>query len=360
VRFSILIPVYNVDKYLHRCLQSVLAQTYKDFEVILVDDGSTDNSAKICDYYRESCPSIFKVIHKENQGLVSARRIGLANARGDFACFLDSDDYWESNLLEQVSITIEQYNPDIIVFGNMLVGPDGSIISYRYPEFEKVLYEKEDLFTLKRLLVEGTKLNQLCKKVVRLSIIDREKDYSSFYHVSSGEDQLQTLPMLDRASRLAILNQCLYNYCINDGSITQSRVTLKHIESLVSVYRELGLYSSRWGIDPTVYQQRFANILIILLKSMIIFRFGPKAYTKEERENILKRCEQVDFRSYLVLYKPIDIELPYRLLINAMQAEQRWLVRLNLFCIATAYYGKKRLVTIYKFIRSKQICEPRT
>ncbi len=360
MHFSILIPVYNVDKYLNRCLQSVLAQTYKDFEVILVNDGSTDNSSQICDYYREAYPSIFKVIHKENQGLVSARRVGLSSARGEFACFLDSDDYWESNLLEQVSITIEQYNPDVIVFGNMLVGPDGSILSSRYPEFEKVLYEKEDLFILKRLLVEGTKLNQLWKKVVRLSIIDREEDYSSFYHVSSGEDQLQTLPMMDRASRVVILNQCLYNYCINDGSITQSRLTLKHIESLVSVYRELGFYSSRWGIEPTVYQQRFANILIILLKNMIIFRFGPKAYTKEERENIFKRCEQEDFRSYLVLYKPIDIELSYRLLINAMQAEQRRLVQLSLLCIGTAYYGKKQMKKVVQSIGSKHSCEPRT
>ncbi len=360
MRFSILIPVYNVENYLARCLESVLAQIYTDYEVILVDDGSTDGSSQICDFYVESNPGNFQVIHKENQGLVSARRIALTKARGEYACFLDSDDYWEPELLEQVNIAIDTHMPDIVVFGNTLIGSDGSFISSKYPQFEKSVYEKEDMQLLKSEIVKGTKLNQLWKKVVRFSIIDREKDYSDFYHVSSGEDQLQTLPMLDRASRVAILNQCLYNYCINEGSITQSRVTLKHIESLVTVYRELGLYSSRWGIEPIVYQQRFANILIILLKSMIVFRFGPKAYTKAERENILKRFEQDDIRSYLISYKPTHIELSYRILIQALQAGKRWLFQLSLFCIGTAYHGKKQMKEVVQSIGSKHSCEPRT
>ena len=92
--FSILIPVYNVEKYLPACIESVLQQSFTDYEVILVDDGSKDRSGQICDEYRSKYPEKFFVEHKPNQGLISARRAGLNLASGRYVCFLDSDDCW--------------------------------------------------------------------------------------------------------------------------------------------------------------------------------------------------------------------------------------------------------------------------
>ena len=92
-KVSVIIPVYNVEQYLNRCIDSVLNQTYKDFEIILVDDGSTDKSGEICDVYAEK-DSRITVIHKENGGLSDARNFGIDAARGDFLTFLDSDDYF--------------------------------------------------------------------------------------------------------------------------------------------------------------------------------------------------------------------------------------------------------------------------
>ena len=99
---TLIIPVYKVEDYINRCVESVIAQTYKDFDVVLVDDGSPDNCGSICDLYAEKYYEKVSVIHKENEGLISARRIAIDNAKGEFCIFVDSDDFIEKDLLELV------------------------------------------------------------------------------------------------------------------------------------------------------------------------------------------------------------------------------------------------------------------
>lgn len=94
-KISVIVPVYNVEKYLSRCIDSIISQTFSDFELILVDDGSTDSSGKICDEYGKKDGRV-KVIHKRNGGLSSARNCGLENAKGNYICFVDSDDWISS------------------------------------------------------------------------------------------------------------------------------------------------------------------------------------------------------------------------------------------------------------------------
>lgn len=103
--FSIIVPVYNVEKYIHQCLDSIIAQTYSDWECILVDDGSTDKSGMICDEYAK-VDSRIKVIHKPNGGVSSARNLGLENATGEWVCFLDSDDWWSESFLSDFFLAI--------------------------------------------------------------------------------------------------------------------------------------------------------------------------------------------------------------------------------------------------------------
>ena len=113
--FSIVIPVYNVAPYLHECVDSVLAQEFTDYEIILVDDGSTDNSPSICDEYAEKYSQI-KVIHKANGGLSDARNFGIKKAQGDYLMFLDSDDFWNGrNVLLDLHNIIKENNPDLII-----------------------------------------------------------------------------------------------------------------------------------------------------------------------------------------------------------------------------------------------------
>ena len=115
MQFSIVIPVYNVAPYLRECVDSVLAQNSTDYEIILVDDGSTDNSPAICDEYAEKYSQI-KVIHKTNGGLSDARNFGIKKAQGDYLMFLDSDDFWNrENVLLDLHNIIKENNPDLII-----------------------------------------------------------------------------------------------------------------------------------------------------------------------------------------------------------------------------------------------------
>ena len=103
MKFSIIVPVYNVEKYLEKCLESILNQTFKDFEAIIVNDGSTDNSQEIIDKYVNKDQKIFKSFKKENGGLSDARNFGIERAKGEYIVFLDSDDYIDENLLNTLN-----------------------------------------------------------------------------------------------------------------------------------------------------------------------------------------------------------------------------------------------------------------
>lgn len=127
VEFSIIIPVFNVEKYLRKCVDSILQQTFHDFEIIIVDDGSTDGSGVICDEYARNYFCI-RTFHKKNGGLSSARNYGLENAEGRYYIFIDSDDYVADNMLETYSGVIKRYNePDVICDNGMyIVREDGT------------------------------------------------------------------------------------------------------------------------------------------------------------------------------------------------------------------------------------------
>ena len=130
MKISIIVPVYNVEKYIRQCVESVLEQTYQNFELILVDDGSPDNCGKICDTYAKG-DSRIKVIHKENGGLSDARNVGVANATGEYILFLDGDDYWlEPRFLGKLSLRIQKNKADVLSFNFQKVWDDRSAAPY--------------------------------------------------------------------------------------------------------------------------------------------------------------------------------------------------------------------------------------
>ena len=112
MKISIITPVYNVEKYIHRCIDSILAQTFTDFELLLIDDGSKDNSGKICDEYAKSDKRI-RVFHKENGGVSSARNLGVDEAKGEYISFIDPDDWIELNMYEEIFNFVDENNVDV-------------------------------------------------------------------------------------------------------------------------------------------------------------------------------------------------------------------------------------------------------
>ena len=187
--YSILIPVYNTSKYLRQCLDSVLKQEIDDYEVIIVNDGSTDNSLEICNEYA-SIDSRFTVINQKNTGLLLTRRVGINYSKGNFLLFLDSDDFWQPDTLTEINSALFQYNyPDIIIFGINKVDNGGRFLGRVITDLPYGIITENRKYkdTILKILVSTDNLNSLCTKVIKREIVDVENDYSSLAQLSYGE-----------------------------------------------------------------------------------------------------------------------------------------------------------------------------
>lgn len=269
--FSVCIPVYNTSKYLDECLQSVLCQTEKDYEIVLVDDGSTDGSGEICDRYAAQYSQI-RVIHKANEGLMMTRRRGFREARGDYFLCLDSDDYWLSDrVLERIRAVIEKKNCDMIVF-NYIVGRENSaddkeIVLFDHPD--GFVFEGEAKDELYRKILIGGFFNNIWIKVPHRKIVDVDVDYSVWKpDICRGEDMFQTYPMLTNAKRIGYIKEPFVHYRWTPGSIS-NKPKLQFYNAFRTIYSREEEYLPLWGMDEETVRKarlrRIPNILGILI-----------------------------------------------------------------------------------------------
>lgn len=213
IKFSIIVPVYNSEKYLIDCVDSLLNQTYKPYEIILIDDESKDNSPKLCDELVENNSAIIKCIHKKNAGPLSARIDGIKNASGDYLYFVDSDDILELDALETFKFIIEEENPDGIFFG-----------AYKFIEPSTKINLGQDIFNVKTILdnkrdfYKTIFLNDsffaMWRKLFKAELFNNI-DYSLFINVRHGEDLLQSLQLLKKCKKIVGIDKRLYCYRIN-------------------------------------------------------------------------------------------------------------------------------------------------
>lgn len=221
ILFYILVPIYKVEKYINDCIDSVLSQTYQNFRLILVDDGSPDNCGKICDEYAERDNRI-TVIHQKNMGLLAARRTGIGAAKSEcsddsFIMFLDSDDSLKPNALETIKKAINTSQCDLVIY-RLSVVVDGVEIQQQNAAFTGVVTNKKELY---RKVFLNNGYNPLCRKVVSSKLI-HDTDYSTYYHISSGEDLLQSIPIYGECEKVSFIGDKLYNYNQVSTSITHS------------------------------------------------------------------------------------------------------------------------------------------
>ena len=216
IKFSIIVPVYNVEQFITECIESVLVQTYSNFELILVDDGTPDKSGIICDEYAERDCRI-SVYHKKNQGSLHSRRYGIERATGDYYVFLDSDDSLKKNALEVIEKAIAKYSCDTVVYGFERVY-EKKVISQTYDDEEICLKTKADIY---RKLFFETDKNALWRKAVKSEVF-KGVDYSAYYHIKMGEDLLQSLEIYQHSKSIAFLRDVLYEYRMNQQSLTHT------------------------------------------------------------------------------------------------------------------------------------------
>lgn len=210
-KISVIIPIYNVEKYLKRCIDSVLAQTFQDFECILVDDGSPDRCGEICEEYKQK-DSRIKVIHQENQGLGSARNSGLAIATGEFVCFIDSDDWIEPNYLKIMEEHTRAYNVDIVMCGfrEVFFNEDKSRRNVDYvPTKSGVGNQRDAIFQM--IIPNGYFTSIWNKLIKRECIFNKDNTFYPFENVF-GEDERWWMEITQRIHRAYFDPTILYNW----------------------------------------------------------------------------------------------------------------------------------------------------
>lgn len=215
---SIIIPVYNVEKYIERCINSILSQSFTDFELIIVNDGSTDNSGLICDEFKKNDKRI-SVIHQQNRGLSIARNEGIRISCGKYLSFVDSDDFLSTNAYEEIINAMENYDLDILV-GNAYCYMDENNIKplLRKRNFNNIIYTGEEF--LCKSLENESMLMPVWQFILKRDLLTENN--ISFEKGIYHEDELWTPKVFLCAKRVKYTEKYFYMYCQRQGSIVKS------------------------------------------------------------------------------------------------------------------------------------------
>ena len=245
-KVSIIVPIYNVEKYLNRCMETLLNQTLKEIEIILVDDGSPDNCPQMCDEYAKKDDRI-KVIHKRNEGLGFARNSGLEIATGEYVAFVDSDDYVDLNMYKVLYGHIKEYKLDAVLCGFKRV-IDGKVKSITIdgvsPTVQpKVIFSQIDYIPNVIGCLPSSQYNQLYGYAVwnilfSNNIIQQHHIRFESERKFVSEDIIFQLDYASKIDEILLLPQSFYYYCQNDGSIT-TKYNPKRFEQEIELYREI-------------------------------------------------------------------------------------------------------------------------
>lgn len=296
VELSIVIPVYKVEKYLERCVQSIINQMDKHLEIILVDDGSPDRCPSICDEYTEKYDNI-KVIHKKNGGLADAVKAGTLIAIGKHIAYVDSDDWLEDDWYINVKSVLRKYpNIDTIMYGFQRVTNDVVEMTETYPLLEEGYYDKSSIEKVKMTYMRPggigpTRWNKIYSKEIALKCIEY---YDT--NISIGEDMVFSAIATDSMKNTYIIKRNFVNYYINDGSMTQ-HFNEKYITSFESLFLSLEKYFVE---APILYYINFINMRTMVNAVGKSDLNNKSKYLKEifDNEKIHNRLKKVD-KKYL-------------------------------------------------------------
>lgn len=238
---SIIIPVYNVEKYLRRCVDSVLSQTYKNFECILIDDGSSDSSSKICDEYLKYDNRI-KVIHKSNGGLSSARNVGIENSSGEYFCFVDSDDWIDENYIDYLYKSLINSNAQIAASGISIVNEDMQVTNTRI--FPDSNLEKDNLF--KELVdINGDLYTMVTNKIFDKSLFNDVR----FTENRVYEDYIIISALYSKCEKMVTIGQSLYYYYQrNDSLIHKQKKAKNYLDHIYGCLERIRIFEEN-GYD---------------------------------------------------------------------------------------------------------------
>lgn len=244
---SIIIPVYNTEKYLRRCLDSIVAQTYKDFECLLVDDGSTDCSGKICDEYATK-DQRFVAYHTKNYGVGHARNVGLENVSGKYLSFVDSDDWLNPDFYEMLLSEIKSH--DLVYVSDIWHYTDDSIVKHQLPKKESCSREKVEkmILYLKKNEAEYPFFGYTWNKLFRTDII-KEHNIKFVENLTLCEDEVFTDAYCRYINSMSFVPETLYNYRAGMSGLTGRKKTNSEYMLLIRGIEQNAIYANSSLVD---------------------------------------------------------------------------------------------------------------
>lgn len=310
---SVIIPAYNIEDYIGRCLESIISQTYKNLEIIVVDDGSRDHTGEILDNYAKKDRRI-KVIHKENGGVSSARNKGIEVAEGDYIGFIDGDDLIEPEMYKTLVDLLEEENADIAHCGYQMVFPDR--IDYYHNTGKKKIQTTEE--GLKDLLsgemIEPGLVNKLYKKeLIKNCRLDET--------VKINEDLLMNYQLFKLSQKSVYYDITPYSYMIRSSSATGANSLITKREDSLRVLNQIKDDCINNNLLPTIYKRYIYLLMAICrddLKDRLYMEYQKKQRKKLKKElktDIFKSCipKKLKYMSLFSCYLPHIMKIIYKM-----------------------------------------------
>lgn len=324
VLITVIIPVYNVGQYLHRCIDSVTEQTYGNLEIILVDDGSTDNSSFICDEYAEKDRRIV-VIHQKNMGVSTARNTGLKHSTGDYISFVDADDEIEANIFSLLIDTINMHHFDVISYNTVLLGADSSWAENHIDNIYNDVYLHSNEAIIRAYINNKLGGISTCSKLFSSSIVRNIRFDIDLYN---NEDKLFIYHTLKNCNNYAHINKLGYKYFKRKGSAS-SILSPKHLFGIKyvadTIFEDIIVYYPQLEIDAKKQILESYILLYRLLTYAKNMHYDPR-YTDLRKSIIKNNLNDVDGnRDKLELLMIKYISRIYTLVVNVYMKKGRYI-----------------------------------
>ncbi len=312
-KISIIIPIYNVEKYLPACVESILQQTYKNLEVILVDDGSPDRCPAICDELAQKDDRI-RVIHQKNKGLSGARNTGIDNAQGDYLIFVDSDDTVEQTLVEELYTYAEKWNCAIVACGRNYIFEDGQIVC-------KIAHDESKVYGFEEAMQEMNSFRlfdmSAWAKIYRKELFEDIR----FPEGKLSEDYYIMYKLFDKAQTIGYVAKPLYNYLQRQSSISRNKkinhdfadAAKKQMEFLDEKYPQMSVlgHTAYASANLTVYDFYLKNGVKCPKDKLLEFKKAVRDNLVYIRKNKnISKAKRIQFELFdkcAVIYKGVFV-----------------------------------------------------
>lgn len=320
---SIIVPIYNSEKSLSKCIESISNQSYINLEIILINDGSSDRSLEICKSYAKKDERII-IIDQENSGVSSTRNVGIRKASGKYIQFVDSDDFIDNKMCEEMLKSMKSNNADMVVCGYK------AILPWRT---RKIIYNKVTYEPIKKLeedfsyLLNNSFFHSLWNKLYKKEFIYNRLDEG----ISLGEDFMFNLGYFGKINKIAVISECYYNY-VNSPDLTLSKIVYDNEIDLVLIrYNKLVKFCKNNNFSESVYviilEKMMGELKAVFLKKKISYFINLNNYNQYKNEinkvnnNIDFQTENIKSLTSKLIYKKKYLSLWSVMITNKVKAD---------------------------------------